>query len=152
MEISASFVVENAIVIAPLLTNYFNAIIKSGCLPSRWNDAYLVPIPKKGNIADVGNYRGISIQSTIPKILDKLMTEKLLPHIHPILPEQQHGFIAKKGTTTNLLEASQFIKQNIQDGESVDAIYVDLSKAFDRLNHEILARKLAGLGVPYGLR
>lgn len=148
MLISAQFVKSNVNIVAPILTNYFNALLKVGHIPEQWKQSYLVPIPKKGKTSDVNNYRGISIQSVIPKIMDQLITRKLAHHVNEIIPEQQHGFIQHKSTSTNLFEKTLFIHEHIARGKQVDVIYFDLSKAFDRINHKLIARRLAEIGTP----
>lgn len=110
-----------------------------------------MPIPKKGNSLDISHYRGIAIQSTIPKLFDKLLTQKLMHHITSVIPRSQHGFMRARSTTSNLMCAAEFIQSNIYARNQVDAIYFDLSKAFDRVDHLIIAQKLSNLGIPYTL-
>lgn len=96
-------------------------------------------------------YRGISLQSVIPKFFDKLLTEKITEHVQSIIPKIQHGFRRKRSTVTNLIEISQFIYENIKKGGRFDVIYFDFSKAFDRVDHGILAVKLTKIGIPLKL-
>lgn len=98
--------------------------------------------PKKGNLLDVQNYRGICQQSVIPKLFDRLLTQKLFAHVRDEIPKSQHGFIDKRSTCTNLCEMTQFIREQFKQGYQVDVVYMDFSKAFDRIDHGILARKL----------
>lgn len=151
MGISTEFIKYNADRLTPIFKNIFDGIMSSGRVPEIWKQSYLIPIPKKGNSTEISNYRGISIQSTIPKIFDKLLTRKILHHITPIIPPSQHGFTRARSTTTNLMCAAEFIQSHIYAGKQVDAIYFDLSKAFDRVDHHIMAMKLAKLGMPYVL-
>lgn len=76
------------------------------------SSCFIVPIPKKGAKAEVSNYRGIALQSMLPKNFDKLLTFKLQTHMHKLIPATQHGFMRSKGTQTNLLEKTQFIAEN----------------------------------------
>lgn len=76
MLISAKFVIFNRDKLAPILLEIFN-----GIFPDDWKTAYLTPIPKKGNLADVTNYRGIGMQSVIPKLFDMLFTSKIYAHV-----------------------------------------------------------------------
>lgn len=151
MGISTEFIKYNVERLTPIFKNIFDGILASGRMPDTWKHSYLIPIPKKGSSAEITNYRGISIQSTIPKIFDKLLTKKILQHISPIVPPSQHGFIRSRSTTTNLMSAAEFIQQNIYSGNQVDAIYFDLSKAFDRVDHYIIAKKLSRIGMPFTL-
>lgn len=149
MDLSVRFIKFNMRSIAPVLLNLFDAIMMSGIVPESWKISYLTPIPKKGKITEVGNYRGIAMQSVIPKIFDKLFTEKLYNYVHELIPRSQHGFIRKRSTMSNLYELTQFLHENIHRGNQVDVVYFDFSKAFDRVDHRILAKKLAALSIPY---
>lgn len=151
MDISAKFIKYNQNILAPVLCNAYNAIMRTGVIPESWKESFLVPIPKKGRVTEVTNFRGIAIQSIIPKIFDRILTEKIYKHFEPLIPASQHGFVKKRSTTTNLIEASTFIQNGMRSGGQVDVVYFDFSKAFDRLNHQVLAKKLAKYGFPYCL-
>lgn len=74
------------------LTNVLNAIIDTAIIPDNWKTYYIIPIPKPGNPELISNYRGIAIQSILPKLLDKILTEKMYEALYPLLDPQQHGF------------------------------------------------------------
>lgn len=86
-----------------------------------------------------------------PKILDRFLADTLFRYIHPLLSSQQHGFIKGRSTVSNLLEITQFLHNNLHCGKQVDVIYFDYSKAFDTIDHFILANKLARLSLPFQL-
>lgn len=104
MKISATYLKYNAGILTPVLANVFNTILHTSVIPDNWKLSYLTPIPKKGNIHDVTNYRGIAMQSVIPKLFDMLITARLYQHLHFAIPENQHGFVKNKSTVSNLLE------------------------------------------------
>lgn len=106
MTITVQFIKYNAQILTPILAKLFNTILRTSTIPVEWKESFILPIPKKGAVNDIGNYRGIAIQSVIPKILDKLITALLQRHLSTIIPTQQHGFVQHKGTTTNLVEMS----------------------------------------------
>lgn len=68
MKISAKMLKENMDITAPIVTRFFNSILQTGSFPKSWLRSYMVPIPKKGKHSDVKNYRGIAIQSILPKL------------------------------------------------------------------------------------
>lgn len=148
MKIPVNFIIDNRVVLGPILLNIFNSILVTGMVPSSWKTSFLNPIPKKGQLMRVENYRGIAMQSCIPKIFDKLITKKLYHHVNAQIPKFQHGFFKKRSTTSNLLEMSQFLHDNIR-GNNIDAVYFDYSKAFDQVDHVTLARKLISTGIPF---
>lgn len=151
MGLSVKFLKFNCQLISAILANFFNAIFKSGIMPRSWSHAFLAPIPKKGNLLDVKNYRGIAMQSAVPKIFDKLITNCIYSSVETIIPTNQHGFVRNKSTVSNLVEITQYLHEHIGVNQRVDVIYFDFTKAFDVINHRILATKLAKIAMPYPL-
>lgn len=144
MQITSRFAKYHADILAPILLNIFNAILETGFVPHEWKTSFIVPIPKKGSVNDKANYyRSIALQSVVPKVFDKLLTNKLTQHLASIIPSQQHGFVSKKSTLTNLVTTTKSEKWT-----TVDALYFDFSTAFDQVDHETLAVKLAKLSLP----
>lgn len=135
MQITVAFIKHNVEKLLPIIHNIMNRTLEHGIIPAEWKKSFIIPIPKKGSKTDVKNYRGIAIQSVFPKIFDKLITSKIYHHLHSVIPFQQHGFMKNRSTTSNLLEITQFIHQNIARKNQVDVIYFDFSKAFDVLDH-----------------
>lgn len=150
MNIPAIFLQFNSEIVAPIIQNAINTIFQTGRIPTEWKCSFITPIPKKGSSIDVENYRGIAMQSCIPKILDKVLTRILYERVGDILTPNQHGFRKKKGTVTNLLEITQIIHDNKKDAQ-IDVVYFDYSKAFDQIRHDILAVKLSKMGLPFNL-
>lgn len=118
----------------PFLTEYFSTIFETGHLPYSWRKAYIVPIPKKGSPHEINNYRGIALSSVLPKLFDQIITSTTQPIADKLLPQTQHGF-----------------RKNLYNDKPVHAIFFDLSKAFDTINHITLARTLAQLALPFKL-
>lgn len=81
-------------------------------------------------------------------MFDKLVSENLYFHCKSLISSNQHGFVKKRSTVTNLLEFTNFVISEISKGNQVDAIYTDFSKAFDRVDHKLLLYKLDKLGLP----
>lgn len=150
MKLSADFLKFNVDLVAPVIANAINTMIVTGNVPNDWKECYLIPIPKKGSQTDIKNYRGIAIQSCLPKLLDKFITEMLYEYLGDSISKDQHGFMRGRSTATNLLEITQFLHENQKDNQ-IDVIYFDYSKAFDQVRHDILAAKLSETGMPYSL-
>lgn len=125
----------------------FNSSLRSSTFPTKWKNAFITPIFKSGNKNDVSNYRPLSIISVIPKILDSILTDKLITYLMDSIISQQHGFLKKRSTITNLVSFEQYILKGFYDGLQTDAVYTEFSKAFDKVNHERLLQKLKTLGV-----
>lgn len=124
----------------------FNHSLQSGVFPTRWKASYIRPIHKKGDRSIIENYRGIAILSAIPKLLDKIMADRLASQMVTIISDNQHGFMRGRSSATNLLLFSNFLINGIESGHQIDAAFTDFSKAFDRVNIDILCKKLIKIG------
>lgn len=124
------------------LSIIYNRSLSDGCFPEVWKDAVIVPIHKAGDKSNVNNYRPISILPVLGKVLESLVCPHLSWHIKQAVADQQHGFLRKRSTATNLLTFVDRIISIMSSGMEVDAIYTDFSKAFDKVDHALLIHKL----------
>lgn len=129
------------------LHEIFNSSLKSGKFPTRWKHAHVSPIHKSGSAFDVKNFRPISKLSVPARIFDKLVTEEMSSIFRNIVIPEQHGFMKMRSTTTNLLRHTEMIHQCLDNAGQLDVIYTDFSKAFDKVDHKILIKKLQKLGI-----
>jgi len=129
------------------LTFLFNFSLNFGVFPDLWKSSFLVPVYKNGVKTAIENYRGIAKLSSIPKLFEKIIVHKIGPVLDPLLNEEQHGFRTGRSTTTNLAVFTSFVLCSMEKGLAVDTVYTDFSKAFDRVNHTILIRKLMNFGI-----
>ena len=132
------------------LFHIFNLSLSIGYLPSVWKSSFVVPIHKSGSKSDVKNYRPVSILNVIPKLFENILTEYITPALGALIIDEQFGFMCRKSTELNLLSYVDYLLQALESGMEVHSIYTDFSKAFDRVNHELLLSKLktAGVGGP----
>lgn len=121
--------------------------LKEGLFPLKWKSAVVTPIFKTGDKHDVKNYRPISQLPILSKILEKIVFDQLYSAISTIITPNQHGFMKGRSTTSNLALFINFLHSKMDDKEQVDAMYTDFSKAFDRVIHSILLKKLIQLGI-----
>lgn len=125
----------------------FNRCIKEGVFPNIWKRANVVPVHKSGPKKDVEKYRPISILPTFSKLFERLVHDEIYPSLHKIIIPQQHGFVKKRSTVTNLLEFTSYLFKNMDKNKQVDCIYTDYRKAFDVVDHKLLLEKLAFNGI-----
>ena len=131
------------------LSCVFNLSFKQGIVPDPLKIAKVVPIYKKGQKSLTSNYRPISLLSIFNKILEKLMCKRLCSFLikENILYKYQFGFRQNHSTTLALIEIIDNIQTELDKGNSVIGTYLDLSKAFDTVNHSILIEKLEHYGI-----
>ena len=128
------------------LTYLFNSSLKYGYFPLLWKLSFIVPIHKSGGRSEVTNYRGIAKLNAIPKLFEKMVTDMLSRNLLSIISPYQHGFCKGRSTCTNLMELSSYINAGFCNGNPTDVVYTDFSKAFDKVNHELLIIKLKAIG------
>ena len=125
----------------------FNRSLREGTFPAVWKEALIIPIHKKGSKTKVENYRGISILNTLGKAFEKIVYGAIYPVLVKGMSENQHGFLQKRSTITNLSSFTDYVLKSMDGGGQVDVIYTDYEKAFDRVDHCILINKLQVLGI-----
>ena len=122
---------------------------KTGTYPSQLKIARVTPIYKKGDHQLPCNYRPISILTHINKIFEKILFSRLSSHLnkHNLLYDYQYGFREGHSTTQALTELTDSLKESVDKGKYSCGIFIDLTKAFDTVNHSILIDKLKKYGV-----
>lgn len=127
----------------------FRKSLESGQLPKDWKTANISPIFKKGNKSAVNNYRPVSLTCILCKTMEKLIRETILNHLlqNGIISPHQHGFVPGKSCITQLLESIDDWTSILEEGGSVDIVYMDFQKAFDSVPHKRLLKKLSACGI-----
>ncbi len=92
------------------------------------------------------NYRPISLLSLISKALERCVFNKIKDHVFDQINDGQHGFVPRKSCVTQLIEVFDYIGRELDLGNQVDVIYLDMSKAFDRVSHMQLLKRLRDFG------
>ena len=137
-------------VIAEPLCCIYNSTLLNGKLPSDWKKAIISPRFKGGDRKKPESYRPISLTCISCKVLEKIITRRMHDYLdrYNLLTPTQHGFRRNRSCVTNLLYARESWTDTVAKGSQVDAIFIDFSKAFDKVPHSKLVSKLSTFKLP----
>ena len=146
---SSYLIQQVAIEISHPFTHIYNLSIKEGVFPHSLKVSKCTPIFKSGDKCDTTNYRGISLVNVFSKVFEKLISDKLVSFLseNGFFNPLQFGFLKGRSTSQAILQVINNITSAINEREYVLAIFLDIRKAFDTVNHEILLAKLENAGV-----
>jgi hypothetical protein len=131
------------------LAHIFRLSIDSGIFPKKFKDTRVVPIFKSGSPLSPDNFRPIALVNCFSKILEKIVATSLFNHLdlNDLLFIHQYGFQRGKSTEHNLIHITNYIGQALNDGNWCIGVFLDLKKAFDTVQHDILLSKLPKFGI-----
>lgn len=138
----------------PQLGSYMHSFLvlcwRNRKIPERWKNANIISIYKrKGDRSECGNSRGISLLDVAGKVLARIILHRLLVHISErILPESQCGFRPDRSTTDMIFAARLLLEKSREQQREINFGFIDLTKAFDTVNREILWKLLEKFGCP----
>ena len=140
---------KSAHIICPVLAQHFNKLMMTGVFPDVLKVGKVTPIFKKGNQEDVGNYRPVSTLPIFGKIFEKVIYSRIYSFAlsQNILDENQFGFRKSHSTSHAVNYSVRIIEESIKKQNHVLGIFIDLSKAFDTIDHSTLLTKLDRYGI-----
>ena len=142
------FVKDTVEVTAPLLSVTFNKSTKESVFPKNLKRRKICPIYKgKGSKSDPDNYRPISVLPVMARVFEKLIHEQLFPCFNDYLYKNQSGLRPKYSTQSALLNTTNQWLQNIDNRNFSLAVFLDLRKAFDTVDHDVLIQELEDCGI-----
>lgn len=132
--------------IIPYLVNIFNSCILEGYYPEAWKRAIITPIPKTATPTEAKHLRPISTLPCLSKVLKKILSFQINNHLEKcdILPPLQSGFRSGFGCTTAMLKVNDDILTACDNGKITVLVLLDLTKAFDSIDHTILEAIFVG--------
>ena len=131
------------------LSIIFNTSLSEGTVHNDWRCAEVTAIFKKGDKSSPGNYRPVSLTSVICKVLESFIREQLVLFMegNNMFSSCQHGFKSHRSCVTQLLDVMNDLTELIENGDSIDVLYLDFRKAFDTVPHQRLSNKLKAYGI-----
>ena len=134
--------------IVPFLVHILNTCLLENVFPDQWKVSKVIPLPKKNDVTSYNDLRPISILSPLSKLLEKVMAAQVRDHLtqYNILPDRQSGFRQGYSCATCLLDIIDEIIKEADSGKCTSLLLLDYSKAFDKINHEILFAILYHIG------
>ena len=126
-----------------------NSSIKENKFPQDWKTARVVPLYKSGDPNEEGNYRPVAVLPVLSKLLERHIHDTLYMYLteHGLILDGQSGFRRLHSCESTLLHLTEYMIQNIDQGHMCGAVMLDLRKAFDLVNHDILLHKLSSYGL-----
>ena len=142
--ISPNILKMSATVIYESLTHIFNLSLCTGNFPSKLKLARVTPLYKSGDIADMNNYRPISVLPSLSKLFEKIVYAQIYEYLikYKLIHPNQSGFRSKHSCVTALTKIVDHILKEMDQGNYTGVLFLDFKKAFDMVNHTILLSKL----------
>ena len=118
-------------------------------MPEDWRKANVTPIFKKCKKKDPGNYRPVNLTSILGSMMEQLILEDIMKQVEEkkVIRSSQHGFTKGKSCFTSLIAFYDGMIGWVDEGRAVDVVYLDFSKYFDTVSHNILLGKLRKCGL-----
>ena len=127
----------------------FSMSLKWGIFPKKWAIGFISILPKGGDKTDPSNWRPIT-QTCVPaKLLEKIVQQRFMSHlnVNNILSECQYGFRKGRSTQQAIFELYKDLNYNLNKDNIIGILFLDISKAFDSLDHKLLLEKLLKVGL-----
>ena len=131
------------------LNHLINLSLKNGQFPNVYKTSKILPLYKSGCHHSINNYRPISLLSSISKLIEYIMHDRLTSYLNKnnTLHNSQYGFRKNSSTELAIFDLSHYISKNMESKLLTLGIFIDLSKAFDSMSHSILLSKLYHYGI-----
>ncbi|MCP4493478.1 MAG: hypothetical protein GY820_40160, partial [Gammaproteobacteria bacterium] len=132
-----------------IILEFCNNALSDGDIPEQWKHLNIVPVPKKGNLTKVDNYRGIALTSIVSKTLNRMILNRIKPSMEKILRMNQNGFREGRSTTSHILGLRRIFEGARDKNLTAVMLFIDFKKAFDSVHRGLLMKILLAYGIPH---
>ena len=146
--IPAEAIKADAEMTADMLLPLFKKIWEEEEIPMDWKEGHIIKLPKKGDLSNCDNYRGITLLSTPGKIFNRILLERMKKAVDDILRDNQAGFRSNRSCTDQIATLRIIVEQSLEWNSSLYINFVDYRKAFDSLHRDTLWQLLRHYGIP----
>ena len=116
--------------------------------PEDWCKGLIVKLPRKGDLTNCGNWRGITLMPTAAKLKGKVVIKRISRRVDKKLSKEQAGFRSGRSTTKQIFVLRNIIEQSVEWNASLYICFIDYEKAFDSVHRETLWRIMSSYGIP----
>ena len=151
----SSRVIKDAFLGIPNVVQFLiQTALDEGIFPDEWKIANITPLQKGGNKTNVSNLRPVSILPLPSKIIERILHDRIMFHLerNNLLEQNQGGFRKNHSTMDTIARFTNDIFEGINNRKCTTSVFIDLAKAFDTVNHNILLKKLNHLGIRGNLK
>nr|KAG5688202.1 hypothetical protein BaRGS_027797 [Batillaria attramentaria] len=131
-----------------MLHSLFSKIWEKEEVPAQWKEGIVIKLPKKGDLRDCSNYRGIMLLSVPGKVLNRILLERMREAVDPMLRDQQAGFRRNRSCADQIASLRIIVEQSLEWNSPLFINFIDYEKAFDSVDREALWKLLRHYGVP----
>ena len=130
------------------LHKLFERIWNTEQMPEDWKCGHLVKLPKKGNLKECANWRGITLLSIPGKVFSRVLLERMKEEVEAILPDEQAGFRQERSCADQIATFRMILEQSLEWNTSLHVVFIDYEKAFDSVDRSTLWKLLQHYGIP----
>ena len=131
-----------------MLHSLFEKVCQDENVPQEWKDGHLIKLPKKGDLTNCGNYRGITLLSIPGKVFSRILLERMKHSVDETLRENQAGFRKGRSCTDHIATLRITLEQAEEWNSPLIVNFVDYEKAFDSMDRNTLWKLMRQYGIP----
>nr|KAG5714081.1 hypothetical protein BaRGS_020409 [Batillaria attramentaria] len=129
-----------------MLHSLFSKIWEKEEVPAQWKEGIVIKLPKKGDLRDCSNYRGIMLLSVPGKVLNRILLERMREAVDPMLRDQQAGFRRNRSCADQIASLRIIVEQSLEWNSPLYINFIDYEKAFDSCTYQDMSCRIAHAG------